>query len=314
MRTVVSVLVSGLSRIGLWGRGVVVAIPYLWLLLFFMVPFLIVFGISFSESIIAQPPYSSLVEWLTDEDAGTSKLQILLNISNYFRLGGDDLYILAYLNSLRIAAVTTLMCLAIGYPMAYAIARADPARRGPLMMLVILPFWTSFLIRIYAWIGILKGNGVISNLLEWVGITSGPVEILYSDWAVYIGMTYCYLPFMVLPLYSTLEKMDPSLLEAAADLGSRPFKSFLSITLPLSLPGIIAGSLLVFIPAVGEFVTPELLGGPDTLMIGRVLWNEFFANRDWPVASAVAIALLLVLVVPIMIFQHVQGKQAEAGQ
>jgi len=306
-----SPLVAALSRLGLWGRGVVVAVPYLWLLLFFLVPFLIVFGISFSESVIAQPPYAPLLEWLTDEDAGTTKLQILLNLTNYLRLTGDDLYILAYLNSVKIALVTTLLCLAIGYPMAYAIARADPARRGPLMMLVILPFWTSFLIRIYAWIGILKGNGVISNLLEWTGITDGPVEILYSDWAVYIGMSYCYLPFMVLPLYSTLEKMDPTLLEAAADLGCRPFKAFLTVTLPLSIPGIVAGSLLVFIPAVGEFVTPELLGGPDTLMIGRVLWNEFFANRDWPVASGVAIALLLVLVVPIMIFQHVQGREAE---
>lgn len=304
-------VVSALSRLGLWGRGVVIAMPYLWLLLFFLVPFLIVFGISFSESIVAQPPYAPLLGWLVDEDAGTTKLQILLNLTNYLRLTGDDLYILAYLNSVKIALVTTLLCLAIGYPMAYAIARADPARRGPLMMLVILPFWTSFLIRIYAWIGILKGNGVISNLLEWAGITSGPVEILYSDWAVYIGMTYCYLPFMVLPLYSTLEKMDPTLLEAAADLGCRPLKAFLTVTLPLSLPGIIAGSLLVFIPAVGEFVTPELLGGPDTLMIGRVLWNEFFANRDWPVASGVAIALLLVLVVPIMIFQYVQGREAE---
>ncbi len=304
-------VVSALSRLGLWGRGAVIAMPFLWLLLFFLVPFLIVFGISFSESIVAQPPYAPLLGWLVDEDAGTTKLQILLNLTNYLRLTGDDLYILAYLNSVKIALVTTLLCLAIGYPMAYAIARADPARRGPLMMLVILPFWTSFLIRIYAWIGILKGNGVISNLLEWTGITSGPVEILYSDWAVYIGMTYCYLPFMVLPLYSTLEKMDPTLLEAAADLGCRPLKAFLTVTLPLSLPGIIAGSLLVFIPAVGEFVTPELLGGPDTLMIGRVLWNEFFANRDWPVASGVAIALLLVLVVPIMIFQYVQGREAE---
>lgn len=304
-------VVSALSRLGLWGRGVVIAMPFLWLLLFFLVPFLIVFGISFSESIVAQPPYAPLVGWLTDEESGTTKLQILLNLTNYLRLTGDDLYILAYLNSVKIALVTTLLCLAIGYPMAYAIAKADPARRGPLMMLVILPFWTSFLIRIYAWIGILKSNGVISNLLEWTGITSGPVEILYSDWAVYIGMTYCYLPFMVLPLYSTLEKMDPTLLEAAADLGCRPLKAFLTVTLPLSLPGIIAGSLLVFIPAVGEFVTPELLGGPDTLMIGRVLWNEFFANRDWPVASGVAIALLLVLVVPIMIFQYVQGREAE---
>ena len=309
-----SALGDRLRRLGPRGRGAVLAIPFLWLLLFFLVPFLIVFGISLSEAVIAQPPYAPLLEWLTDEEAGTTKLQLLLNLSNYLRLGGDDLYLLAYLNSVRIALVTTLFCLLLGYPMAYAIARADPARRGPLMMLVILPFWTSFLIRIYAWIGILKANGVVDNLLRWAGITTEPFEILYSDWAVYIGMTYCYLPFMVLPLYATLEKLDPSLLEAAADLGARPIRAFLSVTLPLSLPGIIAGSLLVFIPSVGEFVTPELLGGPDTLMIGRVLWNEFFANRDWPVASAVATALLLFLVVPIMVFQHVQGRQAEAGR
>ncbi|QCN94215.1 ABC transporter permease subunit [Azospirillum argentinense] len=307
-------MIDLLRRIGLWGRGVVVAIPYLWLLLFFLVPFLIVFGISLSEAMLAQPPYASLIDWLVDEDAGTTKLQILLNLSNYLRLGGDDLYILAYLNSVKIALVTTVCCLLLGYPMAYAIARAEPSKRGPLMMLVILPFWTSFLIRIYAWIGILKANGVVDNLLQWTGLTTEPFELLYSDWAVYIGMTYCYLPFMVLPLYATLEKLDPTLLEAAADLGCRPWKAFLTVTLPLSLPGIIAGSLLVFIPSVGEFVTPELLGGPDTLMIGRVLWNEFFANRDWPVASAVAIALLLFLVVPIMVFQHVQGRQTEAGR
>jgi putrescine transport system permease protein len=296
------------------GRGIVIAVPYLWLLLFFLVPFGIILGISFSEAVIAQPPYAPLFELLRDEDAESTKLQILLNLSNYIRLVEDNLYVLAYLNSVKIALVTTLMCLLLGYPMAYAIAKAPPSRRGPLMMLVILPFWTSFLIRVYAWIGILKGNGVLSNFLQWAGITAEPFELLYSDWAVYIGMTYVYLPFMVLPLYATLERMDPALLEAAADLGSRPFKSFLQVTLPLSLPGIIAGSLLVFIPSVGEFVTPELLGGPDTLMIGRVLWNEFFANRDWPVASAVAVALLLFLVIPIMFFQHVQSRQTEGAR
>jgi putrescine transport system permease protein len=303
-----------LNRLQARGRALVVAVPFLWLLLFFLVPFLIILGISFSEAVIAQPPYAPLLELLRDEDFGTTKLQILLNLSNYQRLFEDNLYILAYLNSVKIALVTTLACLLLGYPMAYAIAKAPPARRSSLMMLVILPFWTSFLIRIYAWIGILKGNGVISNLLQWAGIIDQPFEILYSDWAVYIGMTYVYLPFMVLPLYATLEKMDPALLEAAADLGSRPFRAFLQVTLPLSLPGIIAGSLLVFIPAVGEFVTPELLGGPDTLMIGRVLWNEFFSNRDWPVASAVAVALLLFLVIPIMVFQHVQGREAESAR
>ncbi|WP_207458049.1 ABC transporter permease subunit [Azospirillum sp. SYSU D00513] len=306
---------SGLiHRLMTRGRGLVVAVPYVWLLLFFLVPFLIILYISFSEAVIAQPPFTPLAELVRDEDFGTTKLQILLNLSNYQRMFEDDLYILAYLNSVKIALITTLACLLIGYPMAYAIAKAPPSRRGTLMMLVILPFWTSFLIRIYAWIGILKGNGLISNFLQWAGITAEPFEILYSDWAVYIGMTYVYLPFMVLPLYATLEKLDPALLEAAADLGSRPFRAFLQVTLPLSLPGIVAGSLLVFIPSVGEFVTPELLGGPDTLMIGRVLWNEFFANRDWPVASAVAVALLLFLVIPIMVFQHVQGRQMEEAR
>ncbi|HYH22098.1 MAG TPA: ABC transporter permease subunit [Azospirillum sp.] len=290
------------------GRGLVVGVPYLWLALFFLVPFLIVFKISFSEAVLAQPPYTPLVDWVMGEDGGDLKLQLVLNLTNYLRLLADDLYIAAYLSSLKMAAISTLLCLLLGYPMAYAIARAPVERRAALMMLVILPFWTSFLIRVYAWIGILKSNGLISNLLETLGITDGPVELLYGDVAVYIGITYSYLPFMILPLYASLEKMDLTLLEAAADLGCRPWRAFLTVTLPLSLPGIVAGALLVFIPAVGEFVIPELLGGPDTLMIGRVLWNEFFANRDWPVAASVATALLLFLVVPIMVFQHVQGR------
>ncbi|HYG89610.1 MAG TPA: ABC transporter permease subunit [Azospirillum sp.] len=303
-----------LRRIGLRGRSLVTGVPYLWLVLFFLVPFLIVLRISLSEAVIAQPPYTPLFDWLAGEDGEGLKLQVTLNLGNYLRLVTDDLYVVAYLSSLKMAAVSTLLCLLIGYPMAYAIARAPASRRGALMMLIILPFWTSFLIRVYAWIGILKANGTLSNLLMALGIISEPVELLYTDAAVYIGITYSYLPFMILPLYATLEKMDPTLLEAAADLGCRPWQVFLKVTLPLSLPGIVAGSLLVFIPAVGEFVIPELLGGPDTLMIGRVLWNEFFANRDWPVAAAVAIALLLFLVVPIMVFQYVQGRQQEAGR
>jgi len=293
------------------GRGLVVGVPYLWLALFFLVPFLIVFKISFSEAVLAQPPYTPLIDWVMGEDGGDLKLQLVLNLTNYLRLLADDLYIAAYLSSLKMAAISTLLCLLLGYPMAYAIARAPAERRAALMMLVILPFWTSFLIRVYAWIGILKSNGLISNLLETLGLTDGPVELLYGDVAVYIGITYSYLPFMILPLYASLEKLDLTLLEAAADLGCRPWRAFLTVTLPLSLPGIIAGSLLVFIPAVGEFVIPELLGGPDTLMIGRVLWNEFFSNRDWPVAASVATALLLFLVVPIMVFQHVQGRADE---
>ena len=293
------------------GRGLVVGVPYLWLALFFLVPFLIVFKISFSEAVLAQPPYTPLVDWVMGEEGGDLKLQLVLNLTNYLRLLADDLYIAAYLSSLKMAAVSTFLCLLLGYPMAYAIARAPAERRAALMMLVILPFWTSFLIRVYAWIGILKSNGLISNLLETLGLTDGPVELLYGDAAVYIGITYSYLPFMILPLYASLEKLDLTLLEAAADLGCRPWRAFLTVTLPLSLPGIIAGSLLVFIPAVGEFVIPELLGGPDTLMIGRVLWNEFFSNRDWPVAASVATALLLFLVVPIMVFQHVQGRTGD---
>ena len=303
-----------LRRIGLWGRGVVVGVPYLWLALFFLVPFVIVLRISFSEAIMAQPPYTPLLDWVEGEEGEGLKLLFTLNLGSYLRLFGDELYILAYLSSLKMAAVSTLLCLLLGYPMAYAIARARPEWRGALMMLVILPFWTSFLIRVYAWIGILKANGTLANLLSSLGLVDPSFELLYSDVAVYIGITYSYLPFMILPLYASLEKQDPTLLEAAADLGCRPWQAFLRVTLPLTLPGIVAGSLLVFIPAVGEFVIPELLGGPDTLMIGRVLWSEFFSNRDWPVASAVAIALLLFLVVPIMVFQYVQGRQQETGR
>jgi len=302
-----------LTRLGVSGRTQVVLVPFLWLALFFLIPFLIVFRISFSEPVIAQPPYSPLFEMIKDLDLEQLKVVVSIDLSSYWRLLSDDLYLIAYLSSLKIAAVSTLLCLLLGYPMAYAIARAEPARRGPLMMLIILPFWTSFLIRVYAWIGLLKANGLLAQLLMALGLADSNWELLYSDVAVYIGITYSYLPFMILPLYSSLEKMDPALLEAAADLGCRPFKAFLTVTLPLSIPGIVAGSLLVFIPAVGEFVIPELLGGPDTLMIGRVLWNEFFANRDWPMASAVAIALLLFLVVPMMIFQYYQGKQQETG-
>lgn len=304
-------IVRTLRRFGLWGRGLVIGAPYFWLLLFFLIPFLIVFKISFSEAVIAQPPYAGLVKWLADPDMGELRLQLTLNLSNYLRLLGDDLYVVAYLSSLKMAAVSTLLCLLLGYPMAYAIAIAKPSHRGPLLMLIILPFWTSFLIRVYAWIGILKANGIIANTLAFLGLADSSFELLYSDFAVYIGITYSYLPFMILPLYANLEKMDLTLLEAAADLGCRPWQAFMRVTLPLSLPGIIAGSLLVFIPAVGEFVIPELLGGPNTLMIGKVLWTEFFNNRDWPVAASVATALLLFLVAPIMVFQYAQGKQHE---
>lgn len=285
------------------GRRLVIALPYLWLLVFFLLPFIIVFKISFSEAILARPPYAPLWEYLQD-----GYIQIQLHLNNYSRLWQDPLYLVAYLNSLKIAAVSTVICLLIGYPMAYGIARTRGSLRTLLLMLIILPFWTSFLIRVYAWIGILKSNGLLNNFLLAIGIIDEPLVLLHTDFAVYVGIVYSYLPFMVLPLYATLVRMDHSLLEAAADLGCRPWKAFLTVTLPLSLPGIIAGSMLVFIPAVGEFVIPDLLGGPDTLMIGKVLWTEFFANRDWPAAAAVAVVMLVLLVVPLALFQRYQGK------
>lgn len=294
-----------LRAVGVTGRNAVIAIPLLWLLMFFLLPFVIVLKISFAEYAMAIPPYSDLIEW--GEDA---LVTIKLNLGNYLFLLEDELYVSAYLNSARIAFFSTVLCLMIGYPMAYAIARARESNRHILLMVVILPFWTSFLLRVYAWMGILKNNGVINNMLMGIGIIDEPIVMMQTDFAVYLGIVYSYLPFMILPLYANLEKLDTTLLEAAADLGCKPFKAFLLITLPLSLPGIVAGSMLVFIPAVGEFVIPSLLGGPDTLMIGRVLWDEFFNNRDWPVASAVAIAMLVFLVVPIMLFQHFQNRQA----
>jgi putrescine transport system permease protein len=292
-------------RIGITGRGLVVLVPYFWLLLFFLIPFAIVLKISLSQLAIAIPPYSPLWKWAAD-----GSLQISLNFDNYTFLLQDALYWVAYLNSVKIALVSTVLCLLIGYPMAYGIARASDSWRNVLLMMVILPFWTSFLLRVYAWVGILKNNGVINNFLISLGIIDQPLPLLHTEFSVYVGIVYSYLPFMILPLYANLEKLDVSLLEAAADLGCRPIKSFLYVTLPLSVPGIIAGCLLVFIPAVGEFVIPALLGGPDSLMIGRVLWDEFFSNRDWPVASAVAIAILLLLVIPIVVYQRVQMKEA----
>ncbi|WP_026870427.1 ABC transporter permease subunit [Inquilinus limosus] len=292
---------------GRLGRTLVVAVPYVWLFLFFLIPFVIVLKIAFADKVIGMPPYTALLDWVDETHLG-----VTLSLGNFQFLLDDPLYVTAYLSSLKIAAISTVLSLLVGYPMAYAIARSSQQWRVPLLMLVILPFWTSFLIRVYAWIGILQSQGLLNNLLLWLGIIDQPLEILHTDVAVYIGIVYSYLPFMILPLYATLEKLDVTLLEAAEDLGCRPWKAFLVITLPLSMPGIIAGSLLVFIPAVGEYVIPELLGGIDTLMIGKVLSNEFFQNTDWPVASAVAIVLLLVLVIPIMVFQYVQAKQQEA--
>ena len=297
-----------LKRLGITGRGAVVSVPYLWLLLFFLVPFAIVLKISFSSAVIAMPPYEPLLHWASEK-----VVEIKLNFGNYMFLVQDDLYWKAYLNSIKVAAVSTFFCLLLGYPIAYSIARSNPSTRNILMLMVVLPFWTSFLLRVYAWIGILKNNGLLNNLLMWLGVIDEPLVIMQTDLAVYIGIVYSYLPFMILPLYSNLEKMDVTLLEAAADLGCRPWQAFYKITLPLSMPGIVAGCLLVFIPAVGEFVIPSLLGDPGMLMIGRVLWTEFFNNRDWPVSAAVAIALLLFLVIPIMYYQRAQDAEAGGG-
>lgn len=291
------------------GQRLVAGVPFIWLFLFFLVPFIIVFKISFSEVRIAMPPYAPLWEWASEK-----AVTVQLNFGNYLYLLTDDLYVSAYFYSLKVAAVSTFFCLLIAYPMAYAIARATPSMRSLYLMLIILPFWTSFLLRVYAWIGLLKSNGVINNVLMGLGLIDQPITMMQTDFAVYIGIVYSYLPFMILPLYSNLEKHDFTLLEAAADLGARPFKAFLRITLPLSIPGIVAGSLLVFIPAVGEYVIPSLLGRTDQLMIGRVLSDEFFSNRDWPVASAVAIAMLLLLMVPIIVFQRYQARELEAGK
>jgi putrescine transport system permease protein len=291
-----------LQRLGISGRTLVIGIPFLWLLLYFFLPFLIVLKVSLAFITIAQPPYTHF------DAAGNFALNIG---DSYGRLIEDTLYIKAYLNSLMVAAVSTVICLVIGYPFAYGIARCSPSVRNILLMLVILPFWTSFLIRVYAWIGLLKNNGVINDVLMWVGVIDSPIGMMNTNFAVYLGIVYSYLPFMILPLYANLEKMDMSLIEAATDLGCKPLKAFFLITVPLSFPGIVAGSMLVFIPAVGEYVIPELLGGPSSLMIGRVLWGEFFSNRDWPTASAVAIAVLLALVVPLMIYQKYQDKELE---
>jgi len=289
------------------GRRFVQGIPTAWLIVLFLIPFIIVFKISFSEVRMAMPPYAPLFDWVNGR-----LVAIKLNFANYTFLFTDALYVSSYLYSLKVAAVSTLMCLLIGYPMAYAIARSNETTRNVLLMLIILPFWTSFLLRVYAWIGLLKSNGVINNVLLWLGVIHEPLTMLQTDFAVYVGIVYSYLPFMILPLYSNLEKHDATLLEAAADLGARPITAFRRITLPQSIPGIVAGSLLVFIPAVGEYVIPSLLGRTDQLMIGRVLSDEFFENRDWPIASAVAILMLALLVIPIMLFQHFERRTLEA--
>jgi putrescine transport system permease protein len=293
-----------------FGRGLVVLVPYLWLLVFFAAPFLIVLKISFSTSAIAVPPYTPVFDF-AEGFGGIIRTIREFTVDNYLWLTSDDLYLRAYLSSLWIAAVSTFLTLLIAYPLAYGMARASKGWQPTLVMLVILPFWTSFLIRVYSWIGILKKEGLLNEFLLFLGVIDQPLTILNTNWAVYIGIIYSYLPFMVLPLYAALERLDDTLLEAAADLGSPPSRAFWQVTFPLSLPGVIAGCFLVFIPVTGEFVIPDLLGGPGTLMIGKTLWTEFFNNRDWPLASAVAVILLFVLIIPIVLFQNQEQKRAE---
>ncbi len=284
----------------------VMAVPAIWLAIFFILPLIFVLKISVAEMELAQPPYLPLFRGLED-----GILTIKLNFANYQLLWEDSLYLSALLGSLKVSAISTLLCILIGYPMAYYISTAKAQWRGVLLMLIILPFWTSFLIRVYAWIGILKSNGVLNNMLLWLGIIDEPLALLHTNIAVYIGVVYSYLPFFILPLYATLVRLDRTLLDAAADLGARPFKQFLTITLPQSMPGVLAGSMLVFIPVMGEFVIPDLLGGPETLMLGKLMWIEFFSNKDWPVASALTITLLVVLILPFVLMQNHERKLVE---
>jgi len=292
-----------------WKKYAVISLPYLWMFVFFFIPFAIILKISFAginEYVI--PPYTSLFSFNEEE----STLSINLNLYSYITLWEDDSYILAYLKSLRVAFVSTLICILIGYPIAWAISTCKPATRNIFLMLIILPSWTSFLIRVYAWIGLLKREGIINDVLIWLGIVDEPIQLLQTDFAVYLGIVYAYLPFMILPLYTALVRVDYTLIEAGYDLGCRPISCFFKVLVPQTYSGIIAGSMLVFIPVVGEFVIPELLGGPGSNLIGRVLWNEFFNNRDWPLASAVATIMLLLLIIPIMLFYKNQRKEIVA--
>src|SRR5712692_3190301 len=296
-----------------WGARLVVLVPYLWLAVFFLVPFLIVLKISLSHTAIAQPPYTPVLDPAAGWE-GVKELFAGLSLENYAFIGSDWLYLASYLKSLEVAALSTLLLLLIGFPLAYGMARAPRRWQPALFMLVVLPFWTSFLIRIYAWVNILQRDGLLNQVLLALRIVDEPPAWLSTDTAVYIGIVYSYLPFMVLPIYATLEKMDETLIEAAADLGCPNWKAFWLVTLPLSRPGVVAGALLCFIPIVGEFVIPDLLGSSQTMMIGQTLWTEFFANKDWPVASAVAVVLLCLLVVPIAVYQQMQVRDLEGGR
>jgi putrescine transport system permease protein len=292
--------------IGRVGRLLLIGVPFLWLALFFLLPLLIVVKISLAESVVGIPPYTP---FFTHDVTG---LKLQATLASFALLASDQLYLRAYLGSLANAALATVLCLLLGYPIAYAIALARGARRQLLLFLVMLPFWTSFLIRVYAWIAILEPNGLLNELLIRIGLIAAPLALLNNQFSVELGLAYSYLPFMILPLYGNLATLDESLLEAAADLGARPFRVFLGVIFPLTLPGIAAGSLLVLVPAIGEFVIPDLLGGPDTLMIGKVLWDEFFNNRDWPVASVVAVVLIAVLAVPILAAQKYLERRRAA--
>lgn len=289
-------------------RTMAIVPPFAWLLLFLLVPFLLVLKISFADLRFGIPPYTALAQ-IKDQT-----VSLVLSLRGYALLFSDSLYIATYLNSIKMAAVTTVWCALIGYPMAYYIARSRPALRNILLMAVILPFWTSLLLRVYAWVGILRNDGLLNNVLLWAGIIDAPLEIYRTDLAVYIGLVYAYLPFFILPLYANLVKLDIRLLEAAYDLGARPWRAFLAITLPLSMPGVIAGAMLVFIPSVGEYVIPEMLGGANTLMMGRVMWTEFFNNADWPMAAAITCVMVLLLLLPITLFQYNQVRQIGAGK
>jgi putrescine transport system permease protein len=294
-----------MTGLGLIGRLVLIGAPFLWLALFFLLPLLIVIKISLAESTIGIPPYMPLL-------ANHGGLELHATLANFALIAGDDLYLRAYLGSLGNAALATVLCLLMGYPVAYAIARSQGVRRQVLLFLIMLPFWTSFLIRVYAWIAILQPSGLVNRLLLASGLIEAPLPLLYNGFSVTLGLVYSYLPFMILPLYGSLSRLDESLVEAAADLGARPRRVFLEVILPLSLPGIAAGCLLVFIPAVGEFVIPDLLGGPGTLMVGKMLWQEFFDNVDWPAAAAIAIALVVMLTLPLLLAQRFLGREGAA--
>lgn len=289
------------------GRWLIILPPLLFLAVFFLIPFAFAFKISLAETAARVPPFTDIFTRTAD-----GHLQVSVSLANFKYLLTDEVYGVAYLYSLKTAFFSTLICLALGYPMAYAISRASKTTQSILLLIIILPFWTSFLLRVYALEGIIRDGGILNTVLLKLGLVSHPLKIMRTSVAVYLGIIYSYLPFMVLPLFATLEKLDNTLLEAAADLGSPPWKAFLDVTVPQSIPGVIAGSMLVFIPAVGEFVIPSLLGGPDNLMIGRVLWDEFFGNHDWPVAAAVAIAFLFLLAGPIAVYQYYNTRQREA--